>query len=81
MSFLLAIEGADGAGKATASALVVEQLRAAGRTADVVSFPRYTETVGGWALGVGWTVLVATLLGGLPGHRAALPSRERAAVQ
>ena len=51
MSFLLAIEGADGAGKATASALVVEQLRATGRTADVVSFPRYTETVGGWALG------------------------------
>lgn len=51
MSFLLAIEGADGAGKATASALVVEQLRAAGRTAEVVSFPRYTETVGGWALG------------------------------
>jgi dTMP kinase len=59
MSFLLAIEGADGAGKATASALVVEQLRAAGRTADVVSFPRYTETVGGWALG-------AMLAGTLP---------------
>ncbi|RZM21057.1 MAG: thymidylate kinase, partial [Sphingomonas sp.] len=59
MSFLLAIEGADGAGKATASALVVEQLHAAGRTADVVSFPRYIETVGGWALG-------AMLAGTLP---------------
>lgn len=59
MSFLLAIEGADGAGKATASALVVEQLRAAGRTAEVISFPRYTETVGGWALG-------AMLAGTLP---------------
>ena len=31
MGFLLAIEGADGAGKATASALVAEQLVAAGR--------------------------------------------------
>lgn len=59
MGFLLAIEGADGAGKATASALVVEQLRAAGRTAAVISFPRYTETVGGWALG-------AMLAGQLP---------------
>jgi len=59
MSFLLAIEGADGAGKATASALVVEQLRAAGRSAAVISFPRYTDTVGGWALG-------AMLAGTLP---------------
>ncbi|RZM35534.1 MAG: thymidylate kinase [Sphingomonas sp.] len=59
MGFLLAIEGADGAGKATASALVVEQLLAAGRTACVISFPRYTETVGGWALG-------AMLAGTLP---------------
>lgn len=56
---LLAIEGADGAGKATASALVVEQLLAAGRSACVISFPRYTETVGGWALG-------AMLAGTLP---------------
>lgn len=59
MGMLLAIEGADGAGKATASALVVEQLLAAGRSACVISFPRYTETVGGWALG-------AMLAGTLP---------------
>ncbi|MBD8469936.1 dTMP kinase [Sphingomonas sp. CFBP 8765] len=59
MSFLLAIEGADGAGKATASALVVEQLQAAGRSAAVISFPRYPDTVGGWALG-------AMLAGTLP---------------
>ncbi|MEG3163313.1 thymidylate kinase [Sphingomonas sp. PB2P19] len=59
MGFLLAIEGADGAGKATASALVVEQLLAAGRSAVVISFPRYTDTVGGWALG-------AMLAGTLP---------------
>ena len=59
MSFLLAIEGADGAGKATASALVVDQLQAAGRSAAVISFPRYTDTVGGWALG-------AMLAGTLP---------------
>ncbi len=51
MSFLLAIEGGDGAGKATAAAEVARQLDAAGRSAMVLSFPRYAETAGGWALG------------------------------
>ena len=48
---LLAIEGGDGAGKATAAAEVARQLNAAGRSATVLSFPRYAETAGGWALG------------------------------
>lgn len=48
---LLAIEGGDGAGKATAAAEVARQLNAAGRLATVMSFPRYGETAGGWALG------------------------------
>jgi membrane-associated phospholipid phosphatase len=39
-----------------------------------------SDVVGGWALGLGWTVLVATLLGGLPGHRASLPRRLPAEV-
>lgn len=51
MSLLLAIEGADGAGKATTAAEVVRQLKAAGLRATVISFPRYTATVGGYALG------------------------------
>jgi len=51
MAFLLAIEGADGAGKATAAAATVEALRQHGLSAAVVSFPRYTATVGGHALG------------------------------
>ncbi len=51
MAFLLAIEGADGAGKATVSAAVVERLRAEGRRAELVSFPRYAETAGGHVLG------------------------------
>ena len=51
MSFLLAIEGGDGAGKATAAAEVARQLSAAGRRACVLSFPRYADTAGGWALG------------------------------
>jgi len=51
MSVLLAIEGGDGAGKATAAAGVVDALRAGGRRAAVVSFPRYGETVGGQVLG------------------------------
>ncbi|MBJ6122455.1 dTMP kinase [Sphingomonas sp. BT553] len=50
-AFLLAIEGGDGAGKATAAAGVAAQLNAAGRTATVLSFPRYTHTLGGHVLG------------------------------
>ena len=48
---LVAIEGGDGAGKATAAAEVARQLNAAGRSAIVLSFPRYADTAGGWALG------------------------------
>ena len=48
---LLAIEGGDGAGKATAAAEVARQLNADGRSACVLSFPRYGATVGGWVLG------------------------------
>ncbi len=51
MAFLLAIEGADGAGKATTSAAIVELLRAEGKRAEVVSFPRYADTAGGHVLG------------------------------
>lgn len=51
MAFLLAIEGADGAGKATIAAATAEALVARGLRATVVSFPRYTATVGGYALG------------------------------
>ena len=51
MSLFLAIEGADGAGKATASAAVVDRLRADGKRAAVVSFPRYADTIGGHVLG------------------------------
>ena len=50
-AFLLAIEGADGAGKATTAAAVVAALTAAGTRAEVMSFPRYRETVGGHVLG------------------------------
>ncbi|SFP93178.1 dTMP kinase [Sphingomonas rubra] len=48
---LVAIEGGDGAGKATAAAEVAAQLVAAGRSATVLSFPRYAETLGGHVLG------------------------------
>ena len=69
MSVFVAIEGADGAGKATASAAVVARLHADGKRAAVVSFPRYDNTVGGHMLG-------ELLSGRLP--RAATP--ETAAV-
>lgn len=48
---LVAIEGGDGAGKATAGAAVVRRLAAAGRRAEVISFPRYAATIGGYVLG------------------------------
>lgn len=51
MTLLLAIEGGDGAGKATAAAGVAAALNAAGRSAAVVSFPRYRDTLGGAVLG------------------------------
>ena len=33
------------------------------------------DVVGGWACGLGWTLLVALVFGALPGGRAALPER------
>jgi len=51
LSLLVAIEGGDGAGKATASATLAKSLSADGLRVEVVSFPRYSETVGGHALG------------------------------
>jgi undecaprenyl-diphosphatase len=35
----------------------------------------FSDVVAGWALGIGWTLLVAALAGGLPAGRAALPPR------
>lgn len=44
---LIAIEGSDGAGKATQTALLVDHLRAHGIKVGVISFPRYEETPAG----------------------------------
>ena len=48
---LLAIEGGDGAGKATAAAETAALLTARGLRATVISFPRYADTLGGHVLG------------------------------
>ncbi|MCW3835730.1 dTMP kinase [Sphingomonas canadensis] len=48
---LVAIEGADGVGKATAAARLHARLTAAGRNAIVIGFPRYGETVAGVTIG------------------------------
>jgi len=39
----LVIEGSDGAGKATQTALLVERLRNEGRRVETIDFPRYTD--------------------------------------
>lgn len=39
----LVIEGSDGAGKATQTALLVERLKAEGRRVETIDFPRYTQ--------------------------------------
>lgn len=51
VSCLVALEGADGAGKATAAENVCKILLERPLKATVISFPRYRETVGGFALG------------------------------
>lgn len=51
MSLLVAIEGGDGAGKATAAAKLVERAQRAGYSAAVLAFPRYGDTVGGHVIG------------------------------
>ena len=51
MGILVAIEGADGVGKATTARTLCEALGADGRSATVIAFPRYGETVGGVTIG------------------------------
>lgn len=51
MALIVAIEGADGVGKNTASSGLRDALIASGRSAAVIGFPRYGETVGGVTIG------------------------------
>ena len=51
MGKLVAIEGADGVGKNTAARGLCEALNAAGRSAAIIGFPRYGETVAGVTIG------------------------------
>jgi dTMP kinase len=51
MGIIVAIEGADGVGKNTTSRLLCETLQAAGKTATVIGFPRYGQTVAGVTIG------------------------------
>jgi len=51
MAKIVAIEGADGVGKNTASRGLCDALNASGRRATVIGFPRYGETVAGVTIG------------------------------
>jgi dTMP kinase len=51
VTYIVAIEGADGAGKATAAENVCSILLERGLTAAVISFPRYRQTLAGFVLG------------------------------
>lgn len=51
MGIILAIEGADGVGKNTTATLLCDTLNASGRSAAVIGFPRYGETLAGVTIG------------------------------
>lgn len=51
MASLIAIEGIDGAGKGTQALRLTEALRDAGRSVELISFPRYAETSFGRKIG------------------------------
>jgi dTMP kinase len=51
VAILVAIEGADGAGKATTARTLAEAIVASGRSATVIAFPQYGNTVGGVTIG------------------------------
>ncbi|MBB5710790.1 dTMP kinase [Sphingomonas xinjiangensis] len=51
MGKLIVIEGADGVGKNTAALGLCDALNASGRSAVVIGFPRYGETVAGVTIG------------------------------
>ncbi len=48
---LIVIDGSDGSGKATQTALLVERLRALGTAAETLDFPRYKENLVGALIG------------------------------
>lgn len=51
MSFLVAIEGIDGSGKGTQSQLLCQRIEESGSRSALLSFPRYSETRFGKAVG------------------------------
>lgn len=51
MTITIAIEGADGSGKATISQALCDLLSKKNFKSEVISFPRYTETIAGKILG------------------------------
>ena len=51
MAFLVALEGIDGSGKGTQARLLYDRFVAAGRSAMLLGFPRYSETLFGRAVG------------------------------
>ena len=51
MALTVVIEGIDGSGKGTQTERLHERLRQAGKSAALISFPRYTETLFGRVVG------------------------------
>jgi dTMP kinase len=51
MAVLIAIEGADGVGKNTTATHLRETLASGGKTATIIGFPRYGETLAGVMIG------------------------------
>jgi dTMP kinase len=51
VAYLIAIEGIDGSGKGTQAQRLYERFSASGKNAALLSFPRYSETLFGKAIG------------------------------
>ncbi|MCH7685274.1 MAG: dTMP kinase [Planctomycetes bacterium] len=51
MTYLIAIEGIDGSGKGTQAQRLYDRFSASGKSAAILSFPRYSETLFGKAIG------------------------------
>ena len=80
VALLLAWPRLTGPARRAAAAAGVALVLVVGLTRIWLGVHYLSDVVGGWALGLSWSLGVALLFGGLPGGPAAAPAREEAAA-